>query len=151
MGKPWFLPSTGSQHEMFYIYSSPRDLAKIGAMVANRSRWRGKQIVPEDWIELSTSAISQLPEDHWYSASGYIWWLDEKHGTIWTDGYGGQFMIIDPERRLVVSQRTFTGNSLLSTGLWLLSASASRHHPKNIQHIYEEIAEALDHPGFDGH
>lgn len=44
-------------------------------------------------------------------------WIDNDNKTVWADGYGGQFLCID---RTVVLQRNFTGNSLLSSGLFLM-------------------------------
>lgn len=143
MGDPWFMPSNGSQHEMYYMYTSTRDFARIGAMVANNGVWEGKQVVPADWIALSTSPLSTLKNSR-YTASGYIWWIDEKNNTIWTDGYGGHFMLIDPSRNFTIVQRNFTGNSLLTTGLWLLKPDRDASHPKHMIHVYELMKRDLD-------
>jgi CubicO group peptidase (beta-lactamase class C family) len=45
MGDPWFWPSNNSRHEVYYVYLSARDTARIGAMVAQGGRWNGVQIV----------------------------------------------------------------------------------------------------------
>ena len=122
MGNPWFWPEGGSLHKMYYMYLSTRDFARIGAMVANEGKWNGRQIVPKNWIIESITPHSDLSDNHIssrYKAFGYIWWINHD-GTIWTDGYGGHFMLIDPERNLTMVERNFTGNSHLSTGLWLL-------------------------------
>lgn len=144
MGDPWFMPTNGSQHEMYYMYTSARDFARIGAMVANNGRWGDKQVVPADWIALSTSPLSSLTSSGRYTASGYIWWIDENSNTIWTDGYGGHYMLIDPARKLTVVQRTFSGNSLLTTGLWLSRSDRNAAHPKYMFHAYEMMIEELD-------
>ncbi|MCF6280496.1 MAG: hypothetical protein L3J14_09140 [Flavobacteriaceae bacterium] len=39
--------------------------------------------------------------------------------TIWTDGYGERFLIINPNENLTLAEQNFTGNSFLTTGLWL--------------------------------
>ena len=122
MGDPWFWPTKDTQHKMYYMYLSTRDFARIGAMVANGGKWNGKQVVPESWITESTAPHSDLSNNHIkyrYKAFGYVWWINHD-GTIWTDGYGGHFMLIDPKRKLTIVERNFTGNSYLSTGMWLI-------------------------------
>lgn len=125
LGDPWFWPKKKSMHKQYYMYLSTRDLARIGAMVANNGRWNGKQIVSKKWIKESTTSYSNLKENHIdygrYDGFGYQWWLASDTGAIWTDGYGARFMIVDPNRNLTLVEQNFTGNSLLSTGLWLIN------------------------------
>jgi len=112
------------------MHLSTRDFARIGAMVADEGRWRGKQVVPAAWIKESTYPHSDLKDNHIshdrYDASGYIWSIDEDTGTVWTDGYGGHFMLIDPEHNLTIVERNFTGNSHLTTGMWLMNKDRSQ-------------------------
>jgi CubicO group peptidase (beta-lactamase class C family) len=125
LGDPWFWPKKKSMHKQYYMYLSTRDLARIGAMVANNGRWGGKQILPEKWIRESTTSYSNLKENHInygrYDGFGYQWWIASDTGTIWTDGYGARFMIIDPSKKVTLVEQNFTGNSFLSTGLWLMN------------------------------
>ncbi|WP_051540898.1 serine hydrolase [Ahrensia sp. 13_GOM-1096m] len=127
MGDPWFWPSKDTQHLQYYIYMSARDMARIGAMVAQNGHWAGRQIVPQDWIELTTTSHSNLEESHVpiqrYSGFGYQWWVQEETGTVWADGYGEHFLMIDPAYDLVLVERNFSGNSLLSTVRWMLSSN----------------------------
>ncbi|MBU2868366.1 serine hydrolase domain-containing protein [Pacificibacter marinus] len=125
MGDPWFWPSKDTQHLQYYIYMSARDLARIGAMVAQGGLWNGRQIVPHDWITLTTTPHSDLADSHVpyprYSGVGYQWWVQEETGTVWADGFGEHFLMIDPAHDLVLVERNFTGNALLSTVRWMLS------------------------------
>lgn len=125
LGDPWFWPKKESKHKQYYMYMSTRDLARIGSMVANKGRWNDKQIVSEDWITESTTSHSDLNGNHIdygrYDGFGYQWWIASDTGTIWTDGYGERFMIIDPSRNVTLIEQNFTGNSLLTTGLWLVN------------------------------
>ena len=123
MGTPWFMSKKKTMHTQYLLYISTRDFARIGAMVANKGKWNGKQIISEDWILASTRSYSDLTNNHInygrYDGFGYQWWLSSKTGAIWTDGYGERFMIIDPKKNIVLVEQNFTGNSFLSTGLWL--------------------------------
>ncbi len=122
LGDPWFFPKKKSLHKQYYLYMSTRDLARIGAMVANNGKWNDLQIVPEEWITESTTEYSHIKDSHnRYDGVSYQWYLDSKSKTIWADGYGERFMIIDPNNQLTLVEQNFTGNSFLTTGLWLLS------------------------------
>jgi|TARA_B110000208_G_C11708789_1_gene408507 hypothetical protein len=125
LGDPWFWPKEKSMHKQYYIYLSTRDLARIGAVVANKGRWRDKQIVSRNWIEESTAQHSDLKENHIdygrYDGFGYQWWLSSDDNSVWSDGYGERFLIINPEQRLTLVEQNFTGNSFLTTGLWMMN------------------------------
>ncbi len=138
MGSPWFWPKSDSHHRMYNIYISTRDFARIGAMVANNGRWQGNQVVPENWIKESTYPHSDVTKNHInygrYEAFGYMWMIDKDSQTVWSDGYGEHFMIIDMNRNLTLVERNFTGNSFLSTGLWMMN--------KNMESGLENLIDA---------
>ncbi len=122
VGDPWFFPKKKSLHKQYYIYMSTRDLARIGAMVANNGQWGEKQVVPKNWIKESTTEYSHIKDSHdRYDGVAYQWYLDSRNKTIWADGYGERFLIINPENKLTLVEQNFTGNSYFSTGLWLLN------------------------------
>jgi len=122
LGDPWFFPKKKSLHKQYYMYMSTRDLARVGAMVANNGKWHDKQIVIKEWIKESTTEYSHIKDSHnRYDGVAYQWYLDSKSKTIWADGYGERFMIIDPNKKLTLVEQNFTGNSYLTSGLWLLS------------------------------
>ncbi len=82
----------------------PRDMAKIGLLVLNGGRWRGKQVVSEAWVR--ESIRQQAPD----LAYGYQWWLlgdsprpAAAYGAL---GRGGQLIVIIPELTMVA---VFTG------------------------------------------
>lgn len=124
IGDPWFWPKKKSMHKQYYMFLSTRDLARIGAMVANNGHWNGKQVVPEDWIEKSITSHSNLKENHLnygrYDGFGFQWWLASDNGEVRADGYGGKFLLIYPKENRTIIEQNFSGNSLLSTGLWLI-------------------------------
>ena len=49
----------------------PQDLAKIGYLYLHSGSWDGKQIVPADWIAMSTAAPTGVRGDH--GGMGYEW------------------------------------------------------------------------------
>ena len=144
LGDPWFLSKKKSIHKQYYIYMSTRDLARIGAMVANNGRWDKKQILPENWIKESTTSYSNLKENHInygrYDGFGYQWWTASDSKTIWADGYGARFLIINPAKKLTLVEQNFTGNSFLTTGLWLKNRNRE-HGLKNLMKAHLMIAQ----------
>ena len=91
---------------------SARDLAKIGILTLNQGQWNNKQIVPKQWIELSTRRLREDLRD-WGADGvygyGYQWWHGQHNqeghhfNAITALGYGGQRIFILPEQQLVVT------------------------------------------------
>jgi len=95
----------------------PRDLAKIGSLMINNGKWRGKQIVPQAWIELSQHRyrddLQPWDRDGTYGY-GLHWWQgsfpkgDRKIAATTGVGYGGQRLFTAAEIGLSVT--IFAGN-----------------------------------------
>jgi CubicO group peptidase (beta-lactamase class C family) len=83
----------------------PRDVAKVGAMVAGGGLWQGRRIVSADWI--SRSLTPQINGESLFFY-GYQWWLGrsliERKEITWgaAFGYGGQRLFVLPQYKLAV-------------------------------------------------
>ncbi|MDP2470690.1 MAG: serine hydrolase [Candidatus Palauibacterales bacterium] len=80
----------------------PRDMLKFGQLYANGGRYRGEQLVPEEWIEESWRPTGRSPwNGHGY---GYLWWMRRWGGerAYFAWGYGGQFIVVVPRLDLVI-------------------------------------------------
>lgn len=79
-----------------------RDLAKIGALVANDGAHDGVQIVPQDWLAQSLQAKATLNGGIGY---GYLWYLAGSPPTqvAIAVGNGGQRLSVQPNAGLVVA------------------------------------------------
>ncbi|MGY3444895.1 MULTISPECIES: serine hydrolase domain-containing protein [unclassified Bradyrhizobium] len=90
----------------------PRDLAKLGQLVADDGRWNGRQVVPAAWIAESTKPRVNAG-GHVGVYYGYQWWLGRSllHGRdlTWIAGFGagGQRLFILPRLDLVVVVNAF--------------------------------------------
>ncbi|MFC2090354.1 serine hydrolase domain-containing protein [Bacteroidota bacterium] len=89
----------------FGIETSPRELSKIALCVADGGRWKGQQVVSENWINEMVSPQIQI-DDFEYSF-GYFWWVDEARDIFFMWGVGGQFAFIVPAKRLLVVMTAF--------------------------------------------
>jgi CubicO group peptidase (beta-lactamase class C family) len=87
----------------------PRDLAKIGQLVVDAGRWKGRQVVPKEWIETSIRERGRLGD----SGYAYLWWRNTfvVAGTpvdaVFARGNGGQYVFAFPSLGLVAA---FTGS-----------------------------------------
>ena len=79
-----------------------KDYARFGQMVANGGAFNGTQVVPEEWITVSTtpSAPTQQGEQKY----GFQWWMpaDAKPREFFARGVYGQYIYIDQPRNIVI-------------------------------------------------
>lgn len=89
------------------LYLSVYDLAKIGYLVLNKGIWEGQQIISKKWIEESIRPSVEFDERSGY---GFQWWVprhtDRQTEVFAGRGYGGQYLIAEPGKNLLV---VFTG------------------------------------------
>jgi CubicO group peptidase (beta-lactamase class C family) len=84
----------------------PRDMAKPGRLVLDHGKWRGRQVVPAEWIDASLQPrLDTGIADFSY---GYLWWLGpvdwpgRKLRWAAAFGNGGQRIFLVPELDLTV-------------------------------------------------
>lgn len=83
----------------------PRDLVRIGRMVLQNGQCEGRQVVPADWNEASTTGRVDTGDGLRY---GYHWWSGtvaakgERHAWSAAFGNGGQRLFLVPGLDLVV-------------------------------------------------
>jgi CubicO group peptidase (beta-lactamase class C family) len=85
----------------------PGDLTRIGRLYLDGGRWRGEQVVSEEWVDAATSA--QVPTDGGALESyGYQWWVGtvRGHPAFLAWGYGGQAIEVVPDLDLVMVAAT---------------------------------------------
>ena len=91
----------------------PRDLAKLGQLIADEGSWNGRQVLPAWWIRESTTPHVNA-EGNGALYYGYQWWLGRSllngHDLTWTAGYGagGQRLFVVPRLDLVVVVNAFS-------------------------------------------
>ena len=92
----WARAPEGVTSGGFGLALAPRDLAKLAFLYLHRGRWDGRQLVPEDWVEASTTDQVAPPEEY-----GYLWWLDRADGYAFMAGLYGQLAVVAPRQDLV--------------------------------------------------
>jgi len=82
----------------------PRDMAKFGYLYLQHGEWNGTQLLPEEWVQASTSkhietkGLMNAAEDDGY---GYLWWIDS-FGGYSAHGFGGQYVFVLPSLDMVI-------------------------------------------------
>lgn len=110
------------------------DMAKIGYLYLNKGEWDGQQVVPAEWVEASTRQhISARTLQDGY---GYQWWIAPS-GTFMALGYAGQYIVVVPEKDMIVvftsdlpEQQFFVPQELLDAFI-IPAAQSSKPLPEN--------------------
>ncbi|GAA4455816.1 serine hydrolase [Nibrella saemangeumensis] len=105
----YYSPGDESIHPAYHFRMTVRDLARFGYLYLRKGKWLNLQIIPADWILESTQPYSDAGESGGY---GYLWWVAQngkhfpgvtlKDGSYSAWGAGGKFIVILPDRDLVV-------------------------------------------------
>jgi CubicO group peptidase (beta-lactamase class C family) len=99
---------SGGAHWGGGLWVDTLDHARFGMLYLNRGRWGDRQIISEKWIDMMTVPSANNPQ------YGYMWWLNTGHvrygkhaseSTFAAYGAGGNLVVIDPEKNLIVVTR----------------------------------------------
>ncbi|MFF2890470.1 serine hydrolase domain-containing protein [Paenibacillus sp. NPDC057967] len=98
----WPSSPDGSNSGGFGLQMTAREQAKLGYLYLQGGKWENKQIVPEQWVEKSTSIHSDGSPP--FGTYGYHWWVGSHEGESYFHamGYAGQYIFVAPESNLVV-------------------------------------------------
>lgn len=90
------------------VWSTARDLARLGLLWLNDGVWNGERILPEGWVKYMTTPSGPQPE----SGPGYgatMWLFEPKQGlpegSYAAQGNRGQYIMVIPSKRLVIVRR----------------------------------------------
>jgi CubicO group peptidase (beta-lactamase class C family) len=98
-----FKPDKSNAEDFCQLYLSARDMAKFGLMYLDHGRWKGRQIVPAEWVQESFGKHSMIQGVDY----GYLWWLKtlDANGVTYygkaAQGNGGQKIYIWTEQNMV--------------------------------------------------
>lgn len=120
----WDYTLTSANREFAQLHLRPRDLLKLGLLYAAGGRWRGRQVLPAEWVAASLAPQTQLEN----TGYGYYWWrpwlrvatpgaagtAGETRVTFSAaQGNGGQKIYVVPQYDLVA---VFTGGAYNADG-----------------------------------
>jgi CubicO group peptidase (beta-lactamase class C family) len=119
-----------SVQRAYVFHMTARDMARFGLLYLRQGLWRGKQIVPKEWVRASTTAYSIADgEEHKYDGNagyGYLWWVGTNgnlirgahlpDGSFAAEGYRGHYIVVIPALDLVIVHRVDTDRPWPSPG-----------------------------------
>lgn len=95
----WMIDDRGQEPGGCCLSATLEDYGRMGLFMMGGGMAGGKPVLPEGWIAAATSKKADIGDSgHGY---GYQWWTNDD-GTYEARGIFGQFMHIDPKRKLVV-------------------------------------------------
>ena len=110
-----YVRSDVSLHAAYAFRLSAQDLARFGLLFLCGGRWAERQVIPEKWVRMSVRPYSPAGDR---GAYGYMWWVAHEdihfpgmsvpRGTYSARGNRGHYVVVIPERELVVVHRVDT-------------------------------------------
>jgi CubicO group peptidase (beta-lactamase class C family) len=86
-----------------FCFATPRDFARFGLFYLRGGVWEGRRLLPQSWIDCARTPTFQQPGGEIDGSYGAHWWLDMAGpGTFSANGYDGQYIVICPDRDLVI-------------------------------------------------
>jgi CubicO group peptidase (beta-lactamase class C family) len=82
---------------------TPADMVKLGELYLAQGSWRGRRIVPAEWVKTSITPVEPTPPNG--PSYGLLWWLFELNGrhAYAAIGSSGQGVLVVPDLQLVVA------------------------------------------------
>lgn len=98
------------------VWTTARDLARLGLLYLNDGLWQGRRLLPAGWSRFVATPAAVQPDGTIGGGSGYgafFWLLGPKQGlpagTYYMNGNRGQYVVILPDTRTIVVRRGFDG------------------------------------------
>src|SRR3546814_11248670 len=96
---------TGSYVLARHVWTSARDVARLGLLYQNDGMWRGERLLPANWRRFVTTPSGPQPGGAFGYGAGF--WLLAKSEGVPADAFGGfgnrgQYMVVIPSRALVI-------------------------------------------------
>jgi CubicO group peptidase (beta-lactamase class C family) len=97
---------SGGGHFGGGLFISAEDQARFGLLFLRNGRWMDQQLLSPEWVRSVHEPSAAEP------AYGLMWWTNRKHEfpglsaeIYYANGFGGNFIVVDPEQDLVVVAR----------------------------------------------
>lgn len=106
----WERNAEGHPHAGGGLHLRARDLAKLGVTMLQDGVWRGRQVVPADWVERSTQTKFRFSDGAApFVGYAYLWWVfapdpavEGGSPIVAGTGLGGQYVFLVPDHDMVV-------------------------------------------------
>ena len=102
--RPWSEDNRGFPAGGVGLHVTPSEMLAFGELYVNRGLHDGVRLVEESWIEAATRPQIDSQDIPFSREYGYLWWVgsDGPFPFYFANGFGGQFIVVAPDRGLVV-------------------------------------------------
>jgi CubicO group peptidase (beta-lactamase class C family) len=109
-GIDWDMNPQGINLGMIGLRLRTEDMARFGELLIANGKWKGRQLIPEQWVKEATSfkiesgdPSNKMPKDRNDWAQGYCYQMWRgRNNTVRLDGMAGQFVILIPDKDAIV-------------------------------------------------
>lgn len=133
------------------VWTTARDLARIGELYLNDGIWAGERILPEGWAAyVATPAPAQPPETVGVGYGAQFWLLNDSPGvpadTFAAMGHRGQYLVIIPSRDLVIVRRGYdeSGGTRFEVAAFTRDVVSAVDAADAAERAEQEIASAIE-------
>jgi len=86
-----------------FLFATARDFARFGLLYLRDGVWEGRRLLPKGWVDYARTPTFQQPGGDVDGPYGAHWWLDlAGEGTFSANGYDGQYIVVCPDRDLII-------------------------------------------------
>ena len=116
------------------------DIAKFGQLYLQKGNWRGKQLIPSEYVEQATSkqiSNGSNASSDWNQGYGFQFWLC-RYDAYRGDGKDGQFCVVLPKQDAVIAITALAGDMQAELNVvWdkLLSEFKEESLPENADEL----------------
>lgn len=93
------------------VWTTARDLARVGQLYLQDGVWGGERILPEGWTEFVSTPAPDQPDQGTYGYGAQFWLLNKEDGlpadTFAAMGSRGQSVVIIPSKDVVIVRRGY--------------------------------------------
>ncbi len=93
------------------VWTTARDLGRLGMLYLNNGLWNGERLLPENWREFVSTPSGPQPEDDQFGYGATFWLMNQSEGipadTFLGIGNRGQYLVIIPSLDMVIVRRGY--------------------------------------------
>ena len=104
----WLVDDTGQEVTYCCVNAVLRDWARLGLLLAHDGRWRGREVIPAEWLLAATTVSGDQPHlaprvaTSFFGYGYQTWIIPSPRRRFALLGVRGQFIFVDPTSRLVM-------------------------------------------------
>lgn len=96
----WESAHDGTTFGAFSLYLKPRDFGKIGQLLLQNGKWNNVTLIDSTYLKEATSI--KVAANFNSEPYGFYFWILPAYNGFAAIGHGGQFLLVVPEKQLVV-------------------------------------------------